>query len=220
MRCFVVGFAIVVVLVGFDAVRAPAAITQLTSPAQFTGAPTTINFDGYPHRTVANTLYSGQGVTLTRDDGLNVFLYDYAAMPRNTTSPPNIIGTPSGPGVGSWATHLNALFTSPTFEVVAYFGNDVSPVQNQLSVFDASNQLLGTVGVANNRNLHVDQFIGLRSDVPFVRARFLTNDSGRAVALDDFMFSQGIIPEPSTFLVWSLLATLTITFGWRQRRRR
>jgi len=30
----------------------------------------------------------------------------------------------------------------------------------------------------------------------------------------------GIIPEPSTLAIWSLLAALTITFGWRRRRNR
>jgi len=30
----------------------------------------------------------------------------------------------------------------------------------------------------------------------------------------------GVIPEPSTLIIWSLLGALAITVGWRRKRRR
>ena len=40
--------------------------------------------------------------------------------------------------------------------------------------------------------------------------------SGLRLQLDDIIT---IIPEPSTFIIWSLLGALGLTFGWRRRRR-
>jgi hypothetical protein len=201
-----------------------ASITSVSSPSQFIGSPTTIDFDSSPHMTIANSLFAGQGVLFGRDDGQNVFIYDWAAIQRVTTSSPNVLGTTSGPGSPSWVTHLNVSFSSPAFEIGAFFGNDQGDgyTQTTLSVFDASNQLLGSVTLGTNNNVSVDQFIGLRSDVPFVSARFQNNGSFYAVALDDFVFSPVAspqVPEPATFIIWSLLGALAITAGrWRQRK--
>ena len=42
-------------------------ITLLTSPVDFAGGATLINFEGFPDNTIANDLYVGQGVQFTRD---------------------------------------------------------------------------------------------------------------------------------------------------------
>jgi hypothetical protein len=37
---------------------------------------------------------------------------------------------------------------------------------------------------------------------------------------DNAALTASVIPEPSTFIIWSLLATLGITVGWWRRRSR
>jgi hypothetical protein len=71
--------------------------------------------------------------------------------------------------------------------------------QFKLSVFDGSGNLLGSVEIACNLNADLDQFIGLRSDVAFARARFEHDAPGFGVAIDDLSFSA--IPEPAA-LSW------------------
>lgn len=189
-----------------------AALSPLNSPTEISGPATTINFDGRPHGTVANTLYQSLGVTFSRDDGQAVVLYDYTAIGRLTPSPPNTIGTAWIPGVNSSAvTHLNARFASPLFAIGAYFGNergDSDFTSISLSVFGLSGDLLGSVVVAGNGNRHADQFIGLTSDIPFSRVRFdnLTASGSQssifAVSLDNLVFAP--VPEPSTVCLLGL----------------
>jgi len=182
----------------------PASIIQLTSPTQITGSATTINFDNVADGTVANTLYQGQGVLFSRDDGFAVPVYDWAALGRTTTSPPNVIATVSGTFQGhvvtTFALALNLSFNGPEFELGAFFGNDQGfggYTQTTLSVFDINHTLLGSVSVPTNNNTSVDQFIGLQSTVPFFSARFENNGTNLSVVLDDVKFSQ--VPEPPTF---------------------
>jgi hypothetical protein len=70
-------------------------------------------------------------------------------------------------------------------------------MQMQLSVFDANDALIGLVLVAVNANTSVDQFAGLRSDTPFLRARFehVLAQGDLSVVLDDVRFSSPV-PEP------------------------
>jgi len=193
------------------------AIYQLDSPDDITTPTTIIDFEGYADETVANTLFQAQGISLTRDDGEEVFIRNWTALGRTTTSPDNTIGTfwlpPVNPG---YVTHLNLLSTTPIFSIGAYFGNDQTlvefPVSDfsmmRLSVYDSSDTLLGFVDLAANQNTSVDQFIGLRSDVPFSRVRFENlNDLGEpsgyySVALDDLVFTN--VPEPSTLVLIAL----------------
>ena len=179
-----------------------AAIVQLTSPTEFIYPATTIDFDDGLHLTVANTRYLDLGVEFSRDDGFEIVLYDWQG--RVTTSPPNVLATvktsPSGP---PWVMHLNATFSWPIFELGAFFGNDqgYDYTATTLSIFDPDAVLLGSVTVPTNDNTSVDQFIGLRSDVPFYSARFENNGTWLAVALDDMIFT---IPEPSSVLLLGL----------------
>lgn len=178
-----------------------AAIVQLTFPAEFIYPATTIDFDDGPHRTVANTRYLAQGVEFSRDDGFDILLTDWQGTGRVTTSPPNVLATvktsPTGP---PWVMHLNATFSSPTFELGAFFGNDqgYGYTATTLSIFDLHGVLLGSVAVRTNDNTSVDQFIGLRSDVPFYSARFENNGDWLCIILDDVAFT---VPEPATLLL-------------------
>jgi hypothetical protein len=190
--------------------RSIAAISPVNSPDDISGA-ITINFDGYPDKTVANTLFLDQGVAFTRDDGSAIFLSDWTALERTTTSPNNVLSTELVEDVNtSYATHLNMIFSSPLFDLGAYFGNDQIfsgfPLGDfssaRLSAYDLSDQLLGSVIVGVNHNTSVDQFIGIHSDVPFSRVRFENlSDLGSAsqyynVVVDDLLFAP--VPEPST----------------------
>jgi hypothetical protein len=180
-----------------------ATIVQLTSPAEFIYPTTTIDFDDGPHLTIANTRYLDLGVEFSRDDGYGVVLYEEPF----TTSPPNALATVGAPIPGypapTWVMHLNVSFSSPTFELGAFFGNDqgYGYTAMTLSIFDLHNVLLDSVTVLTNNNNRVDQFIGLRSDVPFYSARFENNGMWLAVVLDDMIFT---VPEPATVLLLGL----------------
>ncbi len=177
-----------------------ATIAQLTSPAEFIYPTTTIDFDDGSNLTVANTRYLDLGIEFSRDDGYGVVLYEE----QFTTSPPNVLATvktsPTGP---PWVMHLNASFSSPTFELGAFFGNDqgYGYTATTLSIFDLHNVPSGSVTVLTNNNNRTDQFIGLRSDVPFYSARFENNGTWLSVSLDDMIFT---VPEPATVLLLGL----------------
>ncbi len=184
-----------------------AAVVQLTSPAQFIYPTTTLDFDDGPDGTVANTRYLAQGVEFSRDDGLDIFLNDSG---QDTTSPPNYLATIKPPGSDdSWVMHLNAIFSSPTYEIGAFFGNDQTYgyTQTTLSIFDAGSALIGSVTVPTNNNTIIDQFIGLRSDIPFYSARFDNNGEWLAVCIDDMAFTT---PEPATALLLGMGALALI----------
>jgi len=195
-------------------------ITPLTSPADFIFSTTTIDFDDAPPDTIANSRYMDRGVVFARDDGYVIPVEDWAAMGRNTTSSPNVIatvlGTFEGEDVPTWSTHLNLTFSSTVVEVGAYFGNDQSDddyTRTTLSIFDHHNQLLGSVSVQTNVNTDVDQFIGLRSNVPFASARFDNNGVYYSVVLDDVSFA---VPEPCTLslLAFGYLAVIKRRHGF------
>jgi hypothetical protein len=176
---------------------ARAAVLRLDSPAQFSPPLTTIDFEDYPHLTAADTLYESQGVRFSRDDGGQTAIYDptgYSAHSGDMfLATPGWPGAPQGP-----STHLNVEFGTPVREVGAFFGNDRDgPAvfdSLRLSVFGAAGESLGTVSVVSNRNGDTDQFIGLRSDTPFVRARFEHDAPQYGVGIDDLSFTA--VPEP------------------------
>ena len=183
---------------------AEAAVVKLTSPADFIYSTTTIDFDDAPDRAVANTRYLSQGIEFSRDDGFEIVLDDWQSAGRVTTSPPNVIATIKTSAAGPpWVMHLNAAFSAPTFEVGAFFGNDqgYGYTATTLRIFDLHGVLLGSVAVRTNNNTSVDQFIGLRSDVPFYSARFENNGEWLCIILDDLAFT---VPEPATLLLLGL----------------
>lgn len=198
------------------AVPAAAAVTQLASPAEMSPAVTTLDFEGYPHLTAANTLLESSGVRFSRDDGGQTAIYNPTTVPYRAHSGTDFLATPAfdgGPDDSS--TELNVEFLWPVREVGAYFGNDRNVPgfeQFTLSVFGTSGELLGSVSVPSNFNLDADQFIGLRSDVPFARARFEHHAEGWGVAIDDLTYTA--IPEPTGRMGGLLLAA-----GLRRRRR-
>jgi len=175
-----------------------AAVAQLTSPDEILSS-RRISFDGFANETIANSLFQGQGLLFSRDDGGPVYISDWSALGRVTSSAPNVLATISVFGTGfRWATHLNIQSSLPLFAMGAYFGNDQSDPDyslTRLSVYGLSDELLGSVDVPVNNNLSVDQFIGIRSDEPFFRARFenlagpQSSSDSYSVVLDDLVFS-------------------------------
>jgi hypothetical protein len=184
-------------MVLITSVPGAAAIVPLTSPAEFIYPANTIDFDDGPKGTVANTRYLTQGVVFSRDDGFEILLEDWQGIGRFTTSPPNVLATIKFPAP-TWVMHLNTTFSWPIFELGAFFGNDqgYGYTATKLSIFDSHGVLLGSVRVPTNNNTSVDQFIGLRSDMPFYSARFENDGIWLAIALDDMSFT---VPEPCTF---------------------
>ena len=201
------------VILCIAAVPAGAAIIQLYSPAEIS-SPTTIDFDGYAEGTVLNTLYQGQGITFTRDDGAAIPIYDWSALGRTTTSPDNVLATVWDGRINtSYVTHLNVLSSSPLSAMGAFFGNDQNSgdfMTIRMSVFGLADEFLGSVVVSANNNTSVDQFIGIQSDTPFTRVRFdnLTlngmQSSYYSVVLDDLMYSPASVPEPATMSLLGL----------------
>jgi hypothetical protein len=204
-----------------------ATIIQLSSPTQLDN-PVTTGFDGYPDYTVANTLFQNQGVSFTRDDGARIYLLNWTAMNRITTSPDNVLATVQNVHTDpTWATHLNVLTAEPVFAMGAYFGNDQANsdyTATRMSAYGLTGDLLGSVQVAANNNTHVDQFIGLRSDIPVARVRFDNLNSvgmqsaNYSVVIDDLMFVA--VPEPTStvlFGIGALVMALSI-LGIEKRR--
>src|SRR5688500_13737480 len=90
---------IVILAAGLAApLAADAAVIQLTGPGDFITPNSVANYDAWPDQTVANNLYSAQGLTLSLPGGGNMPVYDWAAIGRVTTSNPNVVAAVSGPG--------------------------------------------------------------------------------------------------------------------------
>jgi len=178
-------------------------ISQLTSPGQFIYPATTLNFDDAPGGTFVNDRYLNQGIQFSRGGG-QALLINYVDSGKDTSSPPNVISTKAHTYQGqhyTYTTYLDVIFSQPTFEIGAFFGNDEQGFDFNkitLSVFNKNNVLLGSVWVNANMNPNVDQFVGLRSDVEFWRAEFQNNGEDRCVILDDMSFS---VPEPAMLLL-------------------
>ncbi len=201
----------------FTAAASFAAVSQLSGPGDFLAPTSVADFDAWPEYTVANNLYTPQGLTLSLPAGGNIAVYDWAAIYRITTSSPNVVAAVGGLGF-SYSAAIDASFSSPITEVGAYMGNDQGIYDGSfqdfmLSVYDASNNLLGSISVTANQNVSVDQFLGVRSTIPFVRARFentnwVTANQGLSAVLDDIQFTS--VPEPSAFIALLVPALMTL----------
>ena len=186
--------------------NAHGAVVRLESPEAMSAPVTTIDFEGHPHLAPADTLFESRGVRFSRDDGHATVVYNPNSYEAHSGQ--NFLGTPSWQGASTWSTHLNAVFAAPVREVGAFFGNDSNGpgafAGMTLSVFGPAGEPLGSVFVASNRNSHADQFIGLRSDVPFVRARFEHDAPDFGVGVDDVSF--GAVPEPGAAAACAVVA--------------
>jgi hypothetical protein len=201
---------LVVATVLSSAAATQGAVTPITAPQQISNA-VTINFDDHPDRTVANTLYQALGITFTRDDGQAIPLLDWSSLQRSTTSPPNVLATILEPNLNTtYVTHLNVLSASPLASIGAYVGNDQGATELsfvRLTAYDASNNVVGSVDVPVNNNTSVDQFVGLTSTTPFVRARFENfaadglPSGGYSVVIDDLMFTAASV-TPARAVSW------------------
>ncbi len=194
-------------------------VIQLLSPDDLSTNRTTLFFDEHSHDTPGNTLYETLGLTFGRDDGGVIPIIDLVSYGFQSPSPNNILFTGLHPAIGStqtFATHLIANSLQPLMEIGAFFGNDQYIPEyafTRMSIFGTANELLGSLDVTVNNNGHVDQFIGLRSAIPFYRVRFenftVTGvpSPGYGVALDDLAFTP--VPEPSAGILVVLgVATL------------
>jgi hypothetical protein len=201
-------FALTLIIVSSSQAKS----TVLTSPSQFIYSKTTINFDDGPDRAYANSRYLGQGVSFSRDDGGQALLYNWQSIGRSTTSSPNVLCTIAYYDTNyhyDYTTNLNVNFLQPTYEIGAFFGNDERGFDFSrctLSIYDQQDNVLGTYSLGANMNTSVDQYLGLRSDVPFYRASFENNGETKAVVIDNLSFS--VVPEPATILLLGLGAAI------------
>lgn len=205
---------------------ARADVHPVIQPSELAGPlASTLTFEGHGDLTALNSAYSGQGIVFSRDDGDRVFAYNWTALGRQTISPDVVLATIVVPGVNGAVTHLNLDSSIPLTSIGAYFGNDQNDpdfTQIRLSAWDASNTLLGSVTLNANQNTSVDQFIGLRSDVPFTRVRFENLDATGApsrynsVVIDNLTFVA--VPEPSVRALLVCGALGVGVMGWRRGR--
>ena len=196
---------VVIVLLFLLVCDSPAAIAPLSSPAEIP-VRSTVNFEGYPNYTIANTLFQSQGFTFTRDDGANIYLLDWSMLGRATTSPSNVLATVRDVFDPSFATHLNIVPAVPLYAIGAHFGNDQfiwDFAKIRLSVYGTDGNLIGAVEVPVNNNTDVDQFIGIRSDIPFTHVRCENLDAsgaptdGLSVVIDDLVSTTTPIVDDS-----------------------
>jgi hypothetical protein len=197
MRMMLAILAAVVVLTDMSFAQ----VVQLYGTNELAPNRTTISFDDYPHATVANALYQNFGVTFSRDDGFVIPIMDITRYGWQTTSGNNVLYSGFYPIVGptnGGTTHTIVNSLQPLTEIGAFFGNDQYIPEfafQRLSIYGASHEFLGLVDLAVNNNGHVDQFIGLRSSVPFYYARFENFDAmgnvspGYGIAIDDLTFT-------------------------------
>jgi hypothetical protein len=192
-----------------------AQVVPLFNPTELGTARTTFSFDEYPFNTAANTLYQSNGFTFSRDDGGVVSIQSLSVFGMQTSSGEMGLTTASYPIGGptqGFVPHLTINSLQPLNQMGAYFGNDAFNPNfgfQRMSIFGLSNQLLGSIDVSANNNSHVDQFIGLRSSVPFYTIRFDnltpagTPSPNYAVILDDLTFTTAV-PEPSAGVLLGL----------------
>jgi hypothetical protein len=204
----------------------PAQVVQLFEPNSLSDNRITIHFDELPNYVPANTAYQSLGVTFSRDDGLTVPVLAISDHGFATPSSNNVLFSgayPAIPPTQGFTAHVVVGSVQPLTEIGAFFGNDQYLPEfgfQRLSLFGSSYEPVGSIEVPVNNNGHVDQFIGMRSTVPFHYARFENftpggiASPGFAIAIDNLTFTP--IPEPSTLC----LAGVAAVCGWLSLRRR
>jgi hypothetical protein len=90
----------------------------------------------------------------------------------------------------------------------AILSTAVVPNATTVSLFDAANVLVGTLSVAGSPDpLFTGGFLGVASDIPFLRAEVTFSTAGGASAFDNLRFSSTpvpTIPEPTTLALVGL----------------
>jgi hypothetical protein len=78
----------------------------------------------------------------------------------------------------------------------------VVPNATTVSLFDAANVLVGTLSVTGSPDpVFTGGFLGVASDIPFLRAEVTFSTAGAASAFDNLRFTNApvsTIPEPTT----------------------
>lgn len=100
--------------------------------------------------------------------------------------------------------------------------NVTSPILNRAeNVFDpgVSDSTIRVDVVGNTYKAYVDDvLITTFVDSTYTHGQVALYDSS-VQTFDNVRLEANVIPEPSTLIIWSLLATLGITFSWHRRRK-
>jgi len=192
-------FIIAVVAASTFSTNVAADVIQLHDASELSTQAFTATFEGFTQGTRANDLYAANGLQFRNVGTATVPVFNWGAA---TSSPDFVIATARDLNGSVFTPYLDAVFSQPVYEVGAYFGNDpfgLFDFTQSLEVFNQLGDSLGIVSVLANFNRSVDQFIGLRSAVPFYTARFSNSSSTMAVVLDDVSFTAVVpVPEPPT----------------------
>jgi hypothetical protein len=218
VRRIISAFAVVLVAICDET---HAQVVQLFDPASFDTGAIAIDFEGHVDGQRANELYKDVGLSFQNAGDATVPLLNWSELSRSTSSPDYVIATISTQTGSVFTTHLDVSFAIGATELGAFFGNDqfASFSLQQLEVFDRNHDPIGSVSVRANGNTSVDQFIGLRSEVPFYFARFLNDSHDLSVVLDDLKFTS-VVPEPSTLnlMLAGIAACWLFAKGWTRKR--
>ncbi|MBU1426024.1 MAG: hypothetical protein KKH12_03295 [Gammaproteobacteria bacterium] len=178
-------------------VASPFVVTEFSAATDFwTAFPDSawVDFDDAESGDVADTRYAARGIFFSRDDSQPVGIWTedliYPTYPNLASSGGGVlvVGT-----VITGTNNINLNFTEPMYAIGAYAASTTHYGNVKLSVFDDQDRLVGYAILAGSDNGNLDQFIGLGSPIPFVKARFEALDSNAAVRLDDVSWS--LVPD-------------------------
>jgi hypothetical protein len=224
-------------LIGLSCAVSDAALTKSYTPT-LGGAP--ITFEGFGEGTLISSQYSG--VTFGQNDGGTPMIDNYTWLYGYGCSSGSGVLTGSTTGGAPFPTvaGITVSFDSPVSAAEVFF-SDTAPLGNyDISAFGAGGVLLESFLLPASEILPPGYgggslpapgtfplpgiFVGFsRPTADIVSVQIGPSQAyGDAFAIDDVRFESGdggVVPEPSTLLIWSLLGCLGITVGWWRRRK-
>jgi len=145
------------------------------------------------------------GYTINGIASTGAFIDDGPGNTNNITIA-NVVN--SGPNAGAVLSMTFPMLETRMGYGYAILSTAVVPNATTVSLFDAANVLVGTLSVTGSPDpVFTGGFLGVASDIPFLRADVTFSTAGAAFAFDNLRFSSTpvpTIPEPTTLALVGL----------------